>query len=83
MRSLSLATIKARFSEMVNLAEHRNERVVIEKRNSPVAVIIGYEDYQKLKTLEDIYESKVLEEILKNDRFYTLEEVAKRVNIEL
>ncbi|MCX5810037.1 MAG: type II toxin-antitoxin system Phd/YefM family antitoxin [Proteobacteria bacterium] len=83
MRSLSLATIKARFSEMVNLAEHRNERVVIEKRNNPVAVIIGYEDYQKLKTLEDIYESKVLEEILKNDRFYTLEEVAKRVNIEL
>lgn len=83
MRSLSLATIKARFSEMVNLAEHRNERVVIEKRNIPVAVIIGYEDYQKLKTLEDIYESKVLEEILKNDRFYTLEEVAKRVNIEL
>lgn len=83
MKSLSLATIKARFSEMVNLAEHRNERVVIEKRNSPVAVIIGYEDYQKLKTLEDIYESKVLEEILKNDRFYTLEEAAKRVNIEL
>jgi prevent-host-death family protein len=83
MRSLSLATIKARFSEMVNLAEHRNERVVIEKRNCPVAVIIGYEDYQKLKALEDIYESKVLEEILKNDRFYTLEEVAKRVNIEL
>jgi len=83
MRSLSLATIKARFSEIVNLAEHRNERVIIEKRNSPVAVIIGYEDYQKLKALEDIYESKVLEEILKNDRFYTLEEVAKRVNIEL
>lgn len=83
MKSLSLATIKARFSEIVNLAEHRNERVIIEKRNSPVAVIIGYEDYQKLKALEDIYESKVLEEILKNDRFYTLEEVAKRVNIEL
>jgi len=83
MKSLNLATIKARFSEMVNLAEHRNERVVIEKRNNPVAVIIGYEDYQKLKTLEDIFESKVLEEILKNDRFYTLEEVAKRVNIEL
>ncbi len=83
MRSLNLASAKAKFSEIVNLAEHRKERVLIEKRNNPVAVVIGYEDYKKLEALEDVYESRLLEETLKNGKFHTLEEVAKRVKIEL
>lgn len=83
MKSLNLASAKAKLSEIVNLAEHRKERVLIEKRNNPVAVVIGYDDYKKLETLEDIYESKLLEKAIKTGKFYTLEEVAKKVNIEL
>jgi len=83
MKSLNLASAKAKLSEIVNLAEHRKERVLIAKRNNPVAVVIGYDDYKKLEALEDIYESKLLEEAIKTGKFYTLEEVAKKVNIEL
>jgi prevent-host-death family protein len=83
MKSLNLASAKAKLSEIVNLAEHRKERVLIEKRNNPVAVVIGYDDYKKLEALEDIYESKLLEKTIKTGKFYTLEEVAKKVNIEL
>ncbi|HBE45217.1 MAG TPA: type II toxin-antitoxin system prevent-host-death family antitoxin [Deltaproteobacteria bacterium] len=83
MKSLNLASAKAKLSEIVNLAEHRKERVLIEKRKNPVAVVIGYEDYKKLEALEDIYESKLLEETIKTNKFYTLEEVAKKVKIEL
>jgi prevent-host-death family protein len=83
MKALSLADAKTRLSEIVTSAEHHKERVLIEKRKKPAAVIIGYDDYKKLEALEDIYESKLLEETIKKGRFFTLEEVAKRVKIEL
>jgi prevent-host-death family protein len=83
MKSLSLANAKAKFSEVVTSAEHHKERILIEKRSKPVAVVIGYEDYKKLETLEDIYESKLLEEATKKGKFHSLEEVAKKVKVEL
>jgi prevent-host-death family protein len=83
MKALSLADAKTRFSEIVTSAEHEKERVVIEKRHKPVAVVIGYDDYKKLEALEDIYESRLLEETIKTGKFYSLEEVAKRVKVEL
>jgi prevent-host-death family protein len=83
MKSLSLANAKAKFSEVVTSAEHQKERIVIEKRSKPVAVVIGYDDYKKLESLEDIYESRLLEEAIKKGKFHSLEEVAKKVKVEL
>lgn len=83
MKSLSLANAKAKFSEVVTEAEYKRARVIIEKRSKPVAVVIGYDDYKKLEALEDIYESKLLEEALKKGRFHSLEDVARRVKVEL
>jgi prevent-host-death family protein len=83
MKTVSLADAKAKLSEVVNSAEYKHERIVIEKRNKPVAVVIGYEEYKKLETLEDMYESKLLEESLKKGDFVSLDEAAKRLSIEL
>jgi prevent-host-death family protein len=83
MKALSLADAKAKFSELVTDAEHQKERVIIEKRKKPAAVLMGYDDYKKLEAIEDIFESKLLEEAVKKGRVYSLEEVAKRVKIEL
>lgn len=81
MKALSLANAKTHFSEIVTSAEHQQARVVIEKRNKPVAVVIGYDDYKKLESLEDIYESKLLEDTLREGKFFSLEEAAKRVKV--
>jgi prevent-host-death family protein len=83
MKTVSLADAKAKLSEVVNSAEYKHERIVIEKRNKPAAVVIGYEEYKKLETLEDMYESKLLEESLKKGDFVSLDEAAKRLSIEL
>jgi len=83
MKALSLADAKAHFSEVVTNAEHKHERVLIEKRSKPVAVVIGYDDYRKLEAMEDLYESKLLEQALKKGKTLSLEEVAKRLKIEL
>jgi prevent-host-death family protein len=80
---LSLATAKAKLSEIVNLAEYRGERIVIEKRRNPVAVIIGYAEYKELERLEDAYESRMLEKAMKNDSYHSLDDAAKRLGLEL
>ncbi len=83
MKVLSLADAKARLSEVVTDAEYKKERTIIEKRHKPAAVVISYEDYRKFENLEDIYESKLLEESLKRGKFVSLEEAAKRLKLEL
>jgi prevent-host-death family protein len=83
MKAISLADAKAKLSQVVTDAEYKKERTVISKHNKPAAVIIGYEEYRKLETLEDMYESRLLEESLKKEKFVSYEDVAKRLNIEL
>ena len=45
--------------------------------------MIGYEEYKNLETLEDIYDSRMLEASFKKSNFVSLEEVAKGLKIEL
>lgn len=83
MKALKLAIAKSKFSEVVTDATYKGERILIEKRDRPVAVVIGYEDYKKLESLEDIYESRLLTESIKKGKFHSLEETARKVKIEL
>lgn len=83
MKAMSLADVKAKLSQVVTDAEYKKERTVISKHNRPAAVVIGYEEYRKLETLEDMYESRLLEESLKKGKFVSLEDAAKRLKIEL
>ncbi|MBX3330113.1 MAG: type II toxin-antitoxin system Phd/YefM family antitoxin [Nitrospira sp.] len=48
---------KASFSAVLARAGYQGERIVIKKGARPTAVILGYEDYQRLVDLEDRYES--------------------------
>ncbi|MFZ5996921.1 MAG: type II toxin-antitoxin system Phd/YefM family antitoxin [Nitrospirota bacterium] len=73
MRALSLAAAEAHLSEVITNAEHKHERVLIEKRNKPIAVVIGYDDYKKLEALEDLYESKLLDNDPKKGKLHSLE----------
>jgi len=81
MKAMKLAAAKARLSEIVSEAEHKQERTLIKKRDKPVAVVIGYEDFKKLEALEDVFETRLLEEILKKGKFISLEEAAKRLKL--
>lgn len=81
MKALKLALAKSRFSEVVTDAEHKRERILIEKRNKPVAVVIGYEDYKKLEEIEDAYESRLLAAALKKAKPHPIEEAVKRLRL--
>jgi len=62
-------------------AGFQGQRIVIKKGTRPTAVILGYEDYQRLVDLEDRFESALLAKSLKEDRYLTLDEVTKRLGL--
>lgn len=83
MRAMSLAAAKAKLSQVVTDAEYKRERTLISKHNKPAAVVIGYEEFRMLETLEDMYESRLLEESIRKGEFVSLEDAAKRLKVEL
>ena len=53
MSVLSLASVKAHFSQVIDEVSGTHERVTITKNGSPVAVLLAVEDFESLmETLE-------------------------------
>ncbi|MDT0275502.1 type II toxin-antitoxin system Phd/YefM family antitoxin [Blastococcus goldschmidtiae] len=53
MTTHSLATVKARFSQVIDEVAGTHERVTVTRNGSPVAVILAVDDYESLvETLE-------------------------------
>ncbi|GAB3345313.1 type II toxin-antitoxin system Phd/YefM family antitoxin [Modestobacter lapidis] len=48
MTTLSLAAVKARFSQVIDDVAGTHERVTVTKNGSPVAVILAVDDYESL-----------------------------------
>jgi prevent-host-death family protein len=72
---------KASFSAVLAQACYQGQRIIVKKGRRPTAVILGYEDFQRLADLEDRYESALLAKSLKDDRFLTLDDVTRRLGL--
>jgi len=81
LKTLTASKAKASFSAVLTDAAFRNQRIVVKKGSRPTAVILGYEDFQRLADLEDRFESALLSRSLKEDRFLTLDEVTRRLGL--
>ncbi|HEX9035276.1 MAG TPA: type II toxin-antitoxin system Phd/YefM family antitoxin [Streptosporangiaceae bacterium] len=57
---MSLADVKNRLSEVVDLLEHEHGRVVITKHGRPAAVVISVADLESLEETLDIMDSEDL-----------------------
>jgi antitoxin YefM len=47
--TMSLAAVKARFSELVDLVERQQDRVVVTRNGKPAAVLISADDLESLE----------------------------------
>ncbi|SEK60644.1 prevent-host-death family protein [Blastococcus sp. DSM 46786] len=64
MSTLSLASVKAHFSRVIDEVAGTHERVTVTKNGSPVAVILAVEDYDSMvETLEILSDPKAVAEI--------------------
>ena len=48
-KTLPLAEVKSKFSEMVDRVEHTHDRIVVTRNGRPAAVLISPEDLQSLE----------------------------------
>ena len=48
MRTVSVAEFKRRFSELVAEVRYKGERVIVRRRNTPVAALVGLEELERL-----------------------------------
>lgn len=54
----TIATARENFSELVNMANYRNDRVEIVKRNKTVAYIVSKDDFELIERIEDFLDAK-------------------------
>lgn len=80
-KTVTATEAKAAFSAVLTEAGFQGRRIVIKKGARPTAVVLGYEDYQRLADLEDRFESALLTKSLKEGRFLTLDEVTRRLGL--
>ena len=49
IETMSLATAKARFSELVDRVERQQDRVIVTRNGKPAAVVVSPDDLESLK----------------------------------
>ena len=67
--TMSLAAVKARFSELVDRVERQQDRVVVTRNGKPAAVLISPDDLESLEeTLAVISDRSIAAQIRSSER---------------
>lgn len=67
--TLPLATVKARFSEIVDRVARQQDRVIVTRNGRPAAVLVGTEDLESLEeTLEVMSDRSLLAQIRESEK---------------
>ena len=69
MRQVRLAEAKAKLSELVEEVRRERNPILIQKRNTPAAVLVELEAYRRLQDSEDRLLALQLREALKGKRY--------------
>ncbi len=51
-KTVSMAQAKSHLSELVGRAAYHDERFVLERRGRPLAILLGVNEYERLRALE-------------------------------
>jgi antitoxin YefM len=70
-RTLPISEVKARLPELVTGVEEREEEIVVTRKGKPAAVLVNYEEYERLKgTLDVLSDPDLMKQIRRSRRFY-------------
>ena len=73
-KKVAVAEVKSRFSELLSKVAYANQRIVVTKRQKPIAAIVNMDDLRRLNLMDK--SSGLLSCVGKWDRF---EEIVKDV----
>jgi len=69
MRQVRLAEAKAKLSELVDEVRRERNAIVIQKRDTPAAVLVEMEAFRRLQEMEDQFLALKLREALKGKKY--------------
>jgi antitoxin YefM len=70
--TLSLATVKSKFSEMVDRVEQTHDRIIVTRNGRPAAVLISPDELASLEdTLELLSDPEAMKELAESRRAYS------------
>jgi prevent-host-death family protein len=69
---LPISEVKTRLPELVTGVAEREEEIVVTRKGKPVAVLVNYAEYTRLKETLDVLSDPVLmQQIHRSQQFYT------------
>jgi len=70
-KSLPISEVKTRLPELVSGVAEREEEIVVTRNGKPAAVLVNYDEYERLKDTLDVLSDPVLmKQIGQSKRFY-------------
>ncbi len=80
MKTIPLSEVKAKFSELIDVVERRDEVVTITRNGKPVAIIVSKDEYEGWQeTLEIMRNDKFMREIRRG--IESLKRIRKRYTL--
>jgi prevent-host-death family protein len=71
-KTLPISEVKTRLPELVVGVEEREEEVVVTRKGKPAAVIVNYQEYERLKeTLDILSDPDLMAQISESRTFYS------------
>ena len=78
---LTASAARQNFSDILNRAAYRGERVVVHRGKKPIAAVVPMEDFELLEKLEDQIDIAAAREALKDPRTIPWETVKKKLRL--
>lgn len=70
-KTMPISEVKTRLPELVSNVEEREDEIVVTRNGKPAAVLINYDEYERLKeTLDVLGDSVSMRQIVQSKRFY-------------
>jgi prevent-host-death family protein len=75
-KTLPITEVKTHLPELVTGVAEREEEVVVTRKGKPAAVLVNFNEYERLKaTLAVLSDRHLMEQIRKSRRFYSSEKI--------
>ena len=70
-KTIPISEVKTRLPELVTGVEEREEEIVVTRNGKPAAVLVNYDEYERLKdTLDVLSDPALMKQVAESKRFY-------------
>lgn len=70
-KTMPISEVKTRLPELVSDVQEREEEIVVTRNGKPAAVLVSYDEYERLKeTLDILSDPASMQQIAQSRRFY-------------